>query len=242
MTDSLAGAGSLLLALKLAAINLGLSGDNAIGMALVAAGLPAAGRRLRVLAASALYVAAMGALTAFSTVILGLRPLRPLAALLLIGIGMRLMRGNRRPAGEDSKAPPTAGLAASVLSIFLTDLALSTENIIALGAAGEGHVAATVAGLSISAPIVIYGCSVIGALFARVPELFVVAAAILGVIAGNVAASTPGVALWVGAADSPWRHGVIPAAAMLLTLAGGWMLSRSRSAGGEPPATGIANS
>jgi YjbE family integral membrane protein len=184
-------------ALQIVFINVLLSGDNAVVIAMACRGLPAR-QRFWGLAIGA--GVAVILLIVFTTIIgrLMLMPyLKLVGGLALIYIAAKLLAPER---GDKSEVEAVAHLWRAVRIVVIADIVMSLDNIIAIAAVANGHFALLVIGLTVSIPVVIAGAALIMALLDRLPVLVWAGAALLGWIAGGVIATDPAVSRYVSAA------------------------------------------
>ncbi len=173
--------------LEIVWINLLLSGDNAILIALACRELPPRQRRLGI------FIGAMGGLIlriVFTFVVIEVlsAPLvKTAGGLLLTAIAIRLATDRSDRAQIEAK--PRFWNA--VISIIAADTAMSLDNVLAIAAAAEGSLRLVIFGLALSAPILMFGAAAILRLLDRFPLLIWAGAALLGWIAGDLIASDP---------------------------------------------------
>jgi predicted tellurium resistance membrane protein TerC len=127
---------------------------------------------------------------------------------------------------------------------LIADLVMSLDNVIGVAAAAKGSMVLLILGLLISIPLVIFGATILMRLMERFPVIITLGAAILGWVAGEMAATDPILAQWVND-NAPYLHWVAPAAgAVIVVLIGKWLAARAKKehkgivdlAGGEPKA------
>jgi YjbE family integral membrane protein len=180
---------TVLVFLEIMMINLLLSGDNAIVIAMAGRRLPADQRRRAVwwgaLAAILLRcVLTLGALT-----LLHIPFLKTVGAILLMVIAMQLLLDNREP----SKHMKTANtLAAAVWTIVVADFVMSLDNVLAVAAVAKGDTVMLIVGIVMSIPIIIWGSSFIMDLLDRLPGLVYLGGGLLGYTAAEMILSDPG--------------------------------------------------
>ncbi|KAF1021734.1 MAG: hypothetical protein GAK30_01634 [Paracidovorax wautersii] len=168
-------------------INIILSGDNAVVIALAARSLPPAQQRKAVLFGSGAAVVLRIALTVVAAKMMALPFLQIVGGALLLWIGLQLF-GN----DEEGEAKGTSGgLLVAVRTILIADLVMSLDNVIAIagaaqGAAAEHHLLLVVFGLVISIPIIIWGSQLVIKLMDRFPVIITLGAMLLGWIAGTM--------------------------------------------------------
>jgi YjbE family integral membrane protein len=170
-------------------INVLLSGDNAVVIALACRALPPRGRFWgMILGAGAAAILRIG----FAGVIIELLllPYVKLAgALALLWIAVKLLA----PQGADGEDAPeaVASLWRAVRIIVVADLVMSLDNVIAIAAVAKGRYVLLIIGLAISIPMVIAGSALVFALLQRLPILVWGGAAVLGWVAGDIFADDP---------------------------------------------------
>jgi YjbE family integral membrane protein len=185
-----------LAALQIVFINVLLSGDNAVVIAMACRGLPPR-QRFWGLAIGA--GVAVILLVGFTTIIgrLMLMPyLKLVGGLALIYIAAKLLAPER---GDKSDVEAVAHLWRAVRIVVVADIVMSLDNIIAIAAVANGHLALLIIGLTVSIPIVIAGSALIMALLDRFAVLVWAGAALLGWIAGGVIATDPAALHYVSA-------------------------------------------
>ncbi|WP_284620154.1 TerC family protein [Aquabacterium humicola] len=202
-------------------INIVLSGDNAVVIALASRSLPPHQQKQAILFGSIGAIVLRIVLTFFAVYLLTLPYLKLVGAALLLWIGIGLLKGDD---GEEHLEGHSS-LAAAVKTIIVADLVMSLDNVIGVAAAAKGNVPLLVFGLVISIPLIIFGSTLILKLMGRFPVIITLGAGLLGWVAGEMAMSDPAIAGW--AAQQHALHNVVPAAGAVLVVAvGKWLLSR----------------
>lgn len=219
-------------------VNLLLSGDNAVVIALAARALPAQQQKVAVFWGSAAAIVMRVLLTIFAVALLQLPWLKLVGGMLLVWIGVKLL------VPEDGEEGIEAGdsLLQAVKTILIADLVMSLDNVIAVAAAAEQgpqdlKVVLLVLGLAISIPIVIFGSTIMLRLMERFPVIITLGGALLGYIAGEIMATDPAIKSWV-AQRAAWlvEYKVAGACGAALVVAlGAWLARSARSA--EPAAS-----
>lgn len=219
-------------------VNLLLSGDNAVLIALAARSLPADEQKLAVFWGSAGAVALRVVLTIFAVALLALPWLKIIGGVLLLWIGMKLLT----PKIDSTAVASHDNLWSAVKIILVADLVMSLDNVIAVAAAA-GAAAPTpeledmkylllILGLAISIPIVILGSVFMLRIFSRFPIIILLGAGLIGWIAGGIIVTDPAISDWVGdnaAWLRDWDVASIAGAALVLAL-GRWRKVRPGSA------------
>jgi YjbE family integral membrane protein len=210
--------------LQIIMINIVLSGDNAVVIALASRSLPPSQQKKAIVFGSVGAIVMRLGLTFFAVMLLNQPYLKLVGAALLLWIGVGLLKGGD---GEgDLKAH--SNLAAAVKTIIVADLVMSLDNVIGVAAAAKGNVTLLVAGLVISIPLIIYGSAIILKLMTRFPMIITVGAALLGWVAGEMAVSDPAVTGWMS--THAMVHMLAPAAGALLVVGVGlWLMRRASS-------------
>ena len=172
--------------LKIIWINIILSGDNAVVIALAARTLPAHQQRMAVLFGSGAAVVMRIALTVVAVKLLEMSYLQIIGGVLLLWIGVQLLGDEGE--GEDH-GKGTGGLMAAVRTILIADLVMSLDNVIAVAAAAKGSYMLLMIGLAISIPLVIFGATLMIKLMERFPVIVTAGATLIGWVAGETIAS-----------------------------------------------------
>ena len=187
-------------------INIILSGDNAVVIALAARTLPAAQQKKAIFWGSGAAVVLRVALTLVAANLPTLAYLQIVGGCLLLWIGLQLLREE----DEDDAATPTHGnLLGAIRTILVADLVMSLDNVIGVAAAAQGNLVLLVLGLALSIPLVIFGSSFMIRLMARLPMIVVLGAGLIGWVGGETIISDT--ALHDVALAVPLLHYLAPA-------------------------------
>jgi len=190
--------------MKVFLIDLFLSGDNAVVIALACRSLPAPQmRKVMLLGAGAAILLRVYLITVISYLldIPGLKLLGGVA-LLLIGIKLIAHEDSGETIKIDDKSVPNFArqdleLWSAVVLVVIADLVMSLDNVVALAAAAKGSMFFLILGLLFSVPLLMYGSVVLGAMIKRFPWLITAGGGLLGWIAGDIASSDVLVADWL---------------------------------------------
>ena len=208
-------------------VNIVLSGDNAVVIALAARGLPAEQQKRAVAWGSGAAVVMRIALTIVAVELLRLSYLKLAGAVLLLWIAVKLLVPEEGTGGHGTAR---ASMAAAVKTILLADLVMSLDNVIAVAAAAKGSTTLLVAGLAISIPLVVFASRLLLTLMERFPAIITFGAALLGWVAGEMAIGDLVAKPWVDA-QAAWMHYAAPAAgAAGVVAAGKWIAARAAAA------------
>jgi YjbE family integral membrane protein len=174
---------------KIIWINVLLSGDNALVIALACRGLQPRQRLWGMILGAAAAVVLRIIFTGIVATLMALPYLKLIGGLALIVIAAKLLV----PEDEDDDVQSASHLWAAVQIVVVADIVMSLDNVIAVAAAANGSVPLLVLGLAISIPLIVAGAALIMALLNRLPILVWAGAALLGWIAGDVIATDPAV-------------------------------------------------
>ncbi len=205
--------------IKIIWINIILSGDNAVVIALAARALPPELQKKAVFFGSAAAVVMRIALTVVAVQLLALSYLQIIGGLLLLWIGAQLL--SEDDDGDDGAVEET-GLYAAIRTILIADLVMSLDNVIAVAAAAKGSMTLLILGLAISIPLVIFGSTLMIKLMSRYPVIVTVGAALIGWVGGETIVSD--VVLRDVVAAVPWLHYAAAALGAVLVVAAGKLL------------------
>jgi YjbE family integral membrane protein len=208
-------------------INIILSGDNAVVIALAARSLPPKQQKQAVMYGSGAAVALRIALTLVAAYLLTMPYLQIVGGLLLLWIGVQLL--GEEEEGEGGVRPNT-GMLAAVRTILIADLVMSLDNVIAVALAakidGAVNYPLLIAGLAISIPLVVFGSTLMIKLMDRFPIIISLGAGLIGWVAGD--AMVHDEALKTLFAGNPVAaYGVKIATAAFVLIVGKWLSSRS---------------
>lgn len=201
--------------LEIVWINIILSGDNAVVIALAARSLPTEQQKKAVFFGSAAAVVLRIALTVVAAKLLAMPFLQIVGGSLLLWIGVQLLIDEE--SGEH-KATGSGSLMTAVRTILIADLVMSLDNVIAVAAAAKGDMVLLILGLAISIPLVIFGSTLMIRLMARFPVIILLGAALIGWVGGETIVGDAVLRPVVG--DYSWLHyaGAVLGAIMVIGL------------------------
>ena len=210
-------------ALRIMVINILLSGDNAVVIAMACRGLPHRQRLWGMVIGAGLAVVLLIVFTGAVAELMELPYLKAAGGLALLYIATKLLLPE---AADETDVQAEAHLWRAVRIVVVADIIMSLDNIIAVATAAEGNLVLIIIGLTVSIPIIIAGAALIMALLDHLPILVWIGAASLGWVAGEAVVSDKAVAPALVAAfgnalarDLHWA--VCAAAAVLVLVAGG---------------------
>ncbi len=202
-------------------IDIILSGDNAVVIALAARSLPEHQQKRAVFWGAGVAVGLRVALATIALQVLRLPYLKLAGGAMLLWIAIKLMLPS-----DEANVEPAEHLWAAIKTIVVADFVMSLDNVVAVAAAARGSVTLLAIGLVISIPLVVFGASMLMRLMERWPVIVTIGAALLGWTALEMIATD--VIL------EPWFHGMpryvhylFPAAGAIVVVAiGKWFAAR----------------
>lgn len=214
-------------------INLILSGDNAVVIALACRSLPASQRTMGIVLGAAVAVLMRIVFTVGIASLLTTPWLKVVGSLLLFWIAVKLLA---EEAGEEKDVKSSSSIWGAVQTVVVADLVMSLDNVLAIAAAAKESRALIVLGLTISVPLIVFGATLVMFLLNRLPVLVWLGAALLGWIAGELIVSDPGVhhhaeavARGLGV-DMHTLERIAAGLGALLVVVAGWTIRRRQAA------------
>lgn len=208
--------------LQIILVNIVLSGDNALVIALACRNLEKRHQRPAILIGSGGAIVLRIIFVLIVDQLLQIGFLKLIGGILLLWIGVKLVQGEE----EDGDGVKAAGsLMGAIRTIIIADAVMSLDNAIAIAAAAHGDTTLIVLGLLISIPLIIFGATLIMMLLNRFPIIVVAGGALLGYIAGEVLASDPAYAEKL-AALLPNAKTIFEIGGAVLVVALGYILQR----------------
>lgn len=203
-------------------VNILLSGDNALVIALACRNLEKRHQKPAILVGSGGAIVLRIIFVLIVDLLLQVPFLKLVGGLLLLWIGIKLVQGEDE-GGDGVKAE--GSLWGAIRTIIIADAVMSLDNAIAIAAAAHGDTTLIVLGLLISIPLIIFGATIIMMLLNRFPIIVVGGGALLGYIAGEVIATDPAYAERL-AALLPHAKTIIEIGGAVITVAVGYYLQR----------------
>ena len=204
-------------------VNLLLSGDNAVVIAMACRNLEPGVRERAMLWGTGAAVALRCLLTVSAAALLAIPYLRAAGALMLYAIAVKLLLDNDA-GGKSHHVRGGATVADAIRTIIAADFVMSLDNVLAVAAIADGEMVLMLIGIALSIPIVIWGSRFVGTLLNRIPPLVHIGAALLGYEAGRMLVHDPGLdrLLFRG---SPAAAEALPvlSAPLVITL---WLLAK----------------
>ena len=214
-------------------VNIILSGDNAVVIALAARSLPPGQQKKAVAWGAGAAVVLRIVLTIGAVALLKWPYLKIIGGLALFWIAIGLLipeDGGDGVNGSDN-------LFQAIKTILIADLVMSVDNVIAVAAAAKGSIVLLVLGLGISIPLVIFGATLLMRLMERYPIIITAGAGILGWVAGEMLVTDPALVGWINM-NMPWMNMHTPVGevawaqfvgVVIVIGAGKWLASRKQA-------------
>ena len=215
MVEMLSGAQFWADVFKIIMIDVLLSGDNAVVIALACRNLPAAQRKKGILYGMAGAIGLRIVLTFFAVGLLSLPYLKLVGALLLIWIGIKLILPEDEGHAEGHIKADTH-LMGAIKTIIIADFVMSLDNVLGVAAAAKGNAVLLVFGLLISIPLIAWSSQLVLKMIDRFPFIIYAGGALLGYVAGEMLV---GEALFHSLLESMHTlHWIVPVFCALLVL------------------------
>jgi YjbE family integral membrane protein len=170
-----------LVLLEIILINIVLSGDNAVVIALACRNLDAKYQKKAVFLGSFGAIALRIVLTFLAVYLLTIPYLNFVGGILLLWIAIKLLKGEDE---EDIKA--SSNLMGAIRTIIFADLIMSLDNVVAVAGAAHGNMVLIILGLAISIPLIIWGSQLLMTIMDKFPIIVILGAGLLGYTAGEM--------------------------------------------------------
>jgi YjbE family integral membrane protein len=213
-------------------INILLSGDNAVVIAMASRALPPRQQRSAILFGSFGAIVLRVILTFFAVALLALPYLKIIGAILLGWIGIQLLI----PDDAEAELDGHSNLWGAIKTIIVADFVMSLDNVLGVAAAAKGNIVLLVIGLGVSIPLIIYGSTMILKLMNRFPIIITAGGGLLGWVAGEMLITDPAISGWTDV-NASWLHMAAPALGMAFVVGAGKWLAREK----PEPATVVAD-
>ncbi len=208
-------------------VNIVLSGDNAVVIALAARSLPEKHRRQAILWGSIAAILMRIGLTLVALEMLRLLYLKMIGSVLLLWIAIKLLTGEEEGNGTTDAQK---NVAAAIRTILIADIVMSLDNVLAVAAAAGGNNVLLIFGLGVSIPLVIFGSSFILKMMDRFPWIVTLGAAVLGYVSGEMFASEEAFRGIAALREDGFLHFAIPVITALLVVGLGRFIAHQKEA------------
>ncbi|MES1983046.1 MAG: TerC family protein [Pseudomonadota bacterium] len=213
---------------KIIMIDLLLSGDNAVVIALACRNLPPAQRKKGILYGVGGAIGLRVILTFFAVGLLTIPYLKLVGAVLLLWIGIKLLLPE--DAHGDHKIKANTHLWGAIKTIIVADFVMSLDNVLGVAAVAHGNIFLLVFGLLVSIPLIAWSSQLVLKLIDRFPIIVLAGGGLLGYVAGEMLVSDPLVAAQLERMPHA-AHWLIPAGcAVFVIVIGMWLAARKTAA------------
>lgn len=182
---------SVILFVEIVLINVLLSGDNAIVIAMASGQLPPEQRKRAVWWGALAAVLLRCLLTLVAIRLLDVPFLQAIGALLLFYIAVKLLADSGGHQ-ETHKIKKAATIGQAIWTIVVADFVMSLDNVLAIAAVADGDPVLILLGIALSIPMIIWGSQMLGTLLQKFPALSYIGAALLAYAAGEMLMHDPG--------------------------------------------------
>ena len=215
--------------LQIIGIDIILSGDNAVVIALACRSLPREQQKWGIILGAGAAILLRILFAAGIVYLLAIPFLKLVGGMLLFWIAVKLLLPEE-PAAGHHEVGSKRNIMGAVRTIVIADAVMSLDNVIGIAAAARGSVLLLVLGLLISIPLIIWGSTLILKLLQRFPVIVVLGAALLGYVADDVSVSDPFLADWIEQ-HLPVLHTLAPILGAVVVVVLGRFLASRASAG-----------
>jgi YjbE family integral membrane protein len=212
-------------------IDLLLSGDNAVVIALAVRSLPPKQQRWGIILGAGAAIALRVIFASGITFLLEVPWLKIIGGVLLFWIAIKMTQGEEHGDEESEGIRSASGMFGAIRTIVIADAVMSLDNVIAIAGAAQksdheaGRVVLITLGLLISIPLIVYGSTLLLKVLSRYPSLVIAGAALLGWIGAEVIVTDPVLIGWVDA-NAHFLHWAAPTAGAAVVALVGLVLTR----------------
>ena len=206
---------------QISVINILLSGDNAVVIALACRSLPAKQAKLAFTVGAVGVIILMTGLTAVAAYLLTLPYLELGGSVLLLWIGIKLLVAE----DEADEVEGSENFWEAVKIIIIADMVMSLDNVLGMAGAAKGHLWMLFVGLIITIPLILFCSAMIMKLMERFPIFITFGAALLGYVAGEMAVSDPAIKDFIETRAEILEY-VVPIAGALFVVVVGKLIER----------------
>jgi YjbE family integral membrane protein len=196
-------------------VNIVLSGDNAVVIALAAHALPAKQQRPAIIFGSAAAIVMRTILTLFAIKLLTLPYLKIAGGALLLYVAVKLLLHPHK----SSDVSAAASVGSAIKTILLADLVMSLDNVLGVAAASHGNFPLLVAGLALSIPLIVFGSTFVLKIMKAFPIVIMLGAALLAYLGGEMLISDMAIAQWVRL-NLPYEEFALNGSAIRISISG----------------------
>lgn len=225
MTEMLSNPETWIALFQICVINILLSGDNAVVIALACRDLPQKQQKQAFAIGAAGVIVLMTVLTAFAAYLMSLPYLEIIGSVLLLWIGIKLLAPGEEGDGDGKVS---SGFWDAVKTIIIADIVMSLDNVLGMAGAAKGHLGMLFVGMVITIPLILFGSALIMKLMERFPVFITFGAGLLGWVAGEMAVADPSIKERI-ATQAHYMEFVAPALGAALVVVAGRMLAKRKA-------------
>lgn len=217
-------------------VNIVLSGDNAVVIAMASRNLPENMRNRAVWLGALAAVALRIILSIAAVALLDIPAVQIVGGVLLLYIAVHLLLDD----GGEKEVQGVGSLGKAIGIILVSDLVMSLDNVLAIASIAHGHVGLLTAGIALSIPLIIWGSQLILKLISKFPLVVWIGSAILGYTAGEMLTEVDAVSDTIpnwGALEEGWFP-LLTAALVILAAIGWRKLADAMRKGSRKPKEG----
>ena len=214
-----------LAALQIMGINILLSGDNAVVIALAVRGLPVKQRFWGMVLGAGCAAVLLILFTGIVATLMQLPYLKLAGGLALFWVAVKLVTPDEH--NPDDSPEAVDDLWRAVRVVVVANIVMSLDNVIAVAAAANGNYLLLGLGLAVSIPVVIAGSALFLAIIERFPLVIWGGGALLGWIAGGLLPDDPAVARFFSEAMAERLETLCGIAGAIIVVSVGWYIARS---------------
>lgn len=204
-------------------VNILLSGDNALVIALASRNLAPDQQKKAMLWGSAGAIGLRIILTFGAVLLLQIPYLQLIGGLLLLWIAVKIIGSKRE---EHNQVEAKQNLLEAIRTVILADLVMSLDNVLAIAGVAKGNISLLVVGLAISIPLILWGSKAIGALMEKWPIIITLGSAFLGWTAGEMILGDK--MMFSITLQYPWLSWVIPGTLAVIVVIVGKVIAEGK--------------
>jgi len=207
---------------KIILVNIVLSGDNAVVIALACRNLSPEVQKKAVFWGSFGAIGLRVILTFVAVWLLKVPLVETLGGLLLVWIAVKLLAGEE----EGDNVSGSSSIREAIKTIIIADLVMSLDNVVAVAGAAKGDITLILVGLAVSIPLIIWGSQLLMKIMQRFPIIVILGAALLGYTAGEMIMGDAIVGTYIEHVWNGFKVGFPIGLAVLVIIIGKWLASR----------------
>lgn len=208
--------------LSIILLDIVLSGDNAVVIALACRNLPKRQRKKAILIGTAGAIVLRVVLTFVAVWLLQIPLVKLVGGFLLFYIALDLLKSD----GEDPDLKSGNSLFTAIRTIIIADFVMSLDNVLAVAGVADGHMGLIVFGLAVSIPLIVFGSQLIIKLMDKFPILIWIGALMIAYTAGHMVVADKYGERFVEQTFPQMAFAIPTISMILLVILGLWIKSR----------------